>query len=447
MTYRDRTVGVVIPAYNEEPFVGEVIRDLPSFVDRVYVIDDRSTDGTWEEIVRAATEVNGERPTTDPFDETVVPLRHDVNRGVGAAMITGYEAALADDLDLVASIDGDGQMDPGLLPHLFDPVVEGRAAYAKGDRLARREFTDDMSRWRLFGNRTLTVLTRITTGYWELRDPQNGYTVISGEALQAIELDDLYDGYGFTNDILVQLNTHGFRVADVPHPAVYGDEESDISYSSFIPQVSWLLLERWWGRIRKQSQGGELLTIGLVAGIVAIVAGVWGIARWLIGPTGHAVDTPLVQGVLQGLVTGSRPDYAGAALLSGLLLCGVSLYVDTRRNSGCVVREPQRDVAADRPDSTDRGTDRVLGSELTSVSASAPDSDDSVGCPDPEPGADRGRPQPSSRDSDHYSTDPGSDRCVDSGGPTFVGDVPTDGDGRPTYCLGADVGDPDSPET
>jgi glycosyltransferase involved in cell wall biosynthesis len=273
--YKGQSVAVVITAYNEAGFVGEVIETLPSFVDRAYAVDDASTDGTWAEIRQHAVATDGgrvagngdghasgpvsdESPATGPQDGTdaaerdgpvVVPIRHGQNRGVGAAIATGYERAYEDGMDAVAVMNGDGQMDPDILDRILDPVVEGRADYAKGNRLLSREHTRGMGSWRRFGNACLTVLTKVASGYWKTMDPQNGYTAISRKAIAVLDFDRLYDRYGFLNDILVTLNTHGMRVADVEMNAVYADESSSITYSRFIPTVSALLLRGFFRRI------------------------------------------------------------------------------------------------------------------------------------------------------------------------------------------------------
>ncbi len=256
--YRGNAVGVVVPAYNEARFVGGVVDTLPAFVDRAYVVDDRSTDETWEEIRRHAARAN-ER-AAEPvvaaadggasLDGRVVPIRHPVNRGRGAAVKTGYERALADGMDIVVVMDGDGQMDPDIMPAIIDPVVDGDADYAVGDRLAARDTRRGMPPWRLFGNLLLSGLTRIASGYWHIRDPQNGYTAISAEALSELDFDRLYDQYGFLNDLLVNLNVAEKRVATVPMRARYGDEESGIRYSTFVPGLSFLLLRDFLWRLR-----------------------------------------------------------------------------------------------------------------------------------------------------------------------------------------------------
>jgi glycosyltransferase involved in cell wall biosynthesis len=252
--YEGKSVGVVVPAHNEAEFVGEVITTIPEFVDRVFVIDDCSSDATWERIQRVSERVNAS-PNVAKADggqvrPRVVPHRHETNEGVGGAIKTGYEFAVEEGLDVVAVMNGDGQMDPDILDEIIEPVVTGRADYSKGNRLYSAEHYRGMSRWRFTGNAILTFMTKIASGYWGMTDPQNGYTAISREALEALEIDDLYDDYGFLNDLIVKLNVHGFRITDVEMRAVYGDEESGIEYSSFVPKLSKLLLVRFLWRLK-----------------------------------------------------------------------------------------------------------------------------------------------------------------------------------------------------
>lgn len=281
MTYNGNTVGVVVPAYNEEGFVGDVIETVPEFVDRVYVVDDDSTDGTWQEIRLHAAKANraaaGKQVESRPADGTlgderrgseqvthqrVVPIRHETNRGVGGAIKTGYRRAYDDGIDVTAVMAGDGQMDPDLLDRLVEPVVESGADYAKGNRLLRPEYHDEMPTHRLVGNWMLTLLTKIASGYWNTGDPQNGYTAISYRALDRIDVESLYDDYGFANELLVRLNQHGMQVADVAVPATYGDEQSTIEYRTFVPTVSMLLLENFLRRLwTKYVEFGDQATV------------------------------------------------------------------------------------------------------------------------------------------------------------------------------------------
>ncbi|ELZ11159.1 family 2 glycosyl transferase [Halovivax asiaticus JCM 14624] len=285
--YRDHTIGVVVPAYNEEGFVGDVIETMPAYADRLYVVDDCSTDGTWAEIREHAERENSEpaavnydeddvladvesdRVTADGgvvategaadsasnsvaavFDRRVVPIQHEVNRGVGGAIKTGYQRALEDEIDITAVMGGDGQMDPDILYKFLDPIVEDEADYTKGNRLLYREYRQGMSKWRFVGNSVLTFLTKISSGYWKTMDPQNGYTAISYYALDNVGIGNMYEYYGYCNDLLVKLNAKGMRVADVAMPAVYGDEESSIKYSVYMRKVSGMLLKNFLWRLK-----------------------------------------------------------------------------------------------------------------------------------------------------------------------------------------------------
>ncbi len=257
-----KTIAVVVPAYNEAGFVGRVIDSFPAFVDRAYVVDDCSSDETWTEMCAHAEAVNAAAAETGPilaagdggrrFDPWVVTVRHEVNQGRGAAVKNGYRRALEDGIDVVAVMDADGQMDPDILHEIVAPVVRGEADYTVGNRLSGLDSWTGMPPFRLFGNVVLTLLTRAASGYWTLSDPQNGYTAISQEALDTIDIDELYDGYGFLNDLLMHLNVHGLRVRNVPMHARYGDEESGIRYSSFIPKLSMLLFSGSYGRLKSK---------------------------------------------------------------------------------------------------------------------------------------------------------------------------------------------------
>lgn len=299
--YRDHTVGVVVPAYNEEALVGRVVETMPEFVDRVYLVDDASTDDTWTEINDAVATAREAEALDDgsihgAFDERWVPIQHDDNQGVGGAILTGYRRALADDIDATAVMAGDAQMDPDVLPRLLDPVVEGEAEYVKASRLLRREDWTGMPPFRLFGNLMLTGLTRISSGYWRMTDPQNGYTVISQHALTELDLDTLYEDYGFANDLLVRLNAHGMPIADVETPSefFYEDEEWDshIDLKTFVPKTSVLLLRNFFWRLRRDGGPGPvrsflaLYAVGAVGVVVALVL----LLSSVVAPAGDSLD-------------------------------------------------------------------------------------------------------------------------------------------------------------
>lgn len=229
-------VGAVVLAYKVENHVRNVVESLPDSIDKVYVVDDGSPDRTGEIIQTLAL-------------PQVQLIKHETNRGPGAALLTGYQAALKDNMDIVVKVDGDGQMPLERIEDLITPILEGRADYTKGDRLSISKHRQVMPRFRLFGNLMLTWLTRIASGYWHINDSQNGFTAISRKALE-IEGLNLYPYYGYLNDLLVQLNVHCVRVLDVPMPAMYGGEKSNIRLRKYVPRVSMFLMRRFIWRLR-----------------------------------------------------------------------------------------------------------------------------------------------------------------------------------------------------
>ncbi|KAF5421294.1 MAG: Glycosyltransferase [Candidatus Methanomarinus sp.] len=230
-------IGVVVPAYNEEKLIKVTVDGIPDYVNRIYVINDASTDNTAQVI----------ESLNDP---RIFVITHEVNKGVGAAIVNGYKQALKENADIIAVMAGDNQMNPAQLSNLLLPIIEGKADYTKGNRLINAEFRCGMSRWRLVGNAMLTLITKIGSGYWHIMDPQNGYTAISKKALVNIEIDTLYTYYGYCNDLLVKLNTFGFRTIDVVMPARYGQERSTIMYKTYIGKVSLMLFRKFLGRLK-----------------------------------------------------------------------------------------------------------------------------------------------------------------------------------------------------
>ena len=255
-------IGVVVPAYNEERLIGPTISGMPSYISRIYVVDDCSKDGT-PDVVKGLA------------DRRVVYIRHEVNKGVGAAIVTGYKKALEDDMDIVAVMAGDNQMDPAQLPRLLMPIIEGRADYTKGNRLMSRELRKGMSTWRSLGNFLLTMVTKIGSGYWHITDPQNGYTAISREALEALDLDAVYTYYGYCNDLLIKMNALGLRAVDVVMPARYGDEKSKIRYSRFILKVAPMIFRGFLWRLKTKyvMQDFNILVLFYAAGMTLVPAG------------------------------------------------------------------------------------------------------------------------------------------------------------------------------
>jgi glycosyltransferase involved in cell wall biosynthesis len=266
-----KRVAVVVPAHDEEELIGTTLAGIPAFVDRIYVVDDGSRDATVERV----------RAAGDPRVE-VIP--HDRNRGVGAAIVTGYRRAVEEGIDATCVMAADNQMDPADLELLALPVARGELDYAKANRLVTGEAWNLIPRTRYLGNAVLSMLTKIASGYWHVADSQSGYTAISKHMLEVVDLDRVYTGYGFPNDFLVHLNVSNARVRDFPSRPIYGvGERSGIRYRKVVPRISWLLVRAFFWRLREKYvirdfhplvffyAFGFLSTLGgLVLGIVEI---------------------------------------------------------------------------------------------------------------------------------------------------------------------------------
>lgn len=241
--YECQSIAVVVPCHNEEKLIGRVIETMPAFVDTIVVVDDASQDGT-AEVVRQHQK-SGEKK--------VVLIQHEQNQGVGGAIITGYKYARDQRIDVAVVMAGDAQMDPADLPGVLDPIVEGRADYVKGNRLNVERAWQKIPAVRYLGNACLSFTTKLVSGYWHISDSQTGYTAITLEALETLDLDRVFRRYGMPNDILVRLNVENFRVADVPIKPVYNvGEKSGIRLYKVIPSLSWLLTKLLMWRIKEK---------------------------------------------------------------------------------------------------------------------------------------------------------------------------------------------------
>jgi glycosyltransferase involved in cell wall biosynthesis len=235
-----KRVGVVVPAHDEEALIETTLRGIPPFVDRIWVVDDGSTDATAE---RA-------RALGDPRVEVIA---HERNRGVGAAIVTGYKRAHEEGFDVACVMAADNQMDPYDLELLALPVVRDEVDYAKANRLVSGEAWTLIPRTRYLGNAVLSMLTKIASGYWHVADSQSGFTALSKRMLDVLDLDRVYTGYGFPNDFLVHLNVWNARVRDFPSRPIYGvGERSGIRYHKVVPRISWLLVKGFFWRLREK---------------------------------------------------------------------------------------------------------------------------------------------------------------------------------------------------
>jgi len=288
-----------MPAHNEEKLIAQAITSVPEFVDHVIVIDDASTDDTAKLALA----------TGDP---RVHLIEHEVNTGVGGAIIDGHKLAIDLDADINVVMAGDAQMDPVYLPALLAPIVDAGYGFTKANRFYSRQSLMGMPTIRLMGNVVLSFATKLASGYWNLFDPQNGYTAITRESLGMIDLDRLARRYSFENDLLIWLGIAGVRAKDVPIPSVYGDEVSGMRLRKVIPEISHLLFMGFWRRIFLKyvlmsfSPIALLLFTGLFLCAFGLGVGIWTLAV-----------TP----------SGASPTAGTVLLAVGPLLVGINMLV------------------------------------------------------------------------------------------------------------------------
>ena len=282
----NKSIAVVIPAYNEAKQIGMVIDTMPDFVDRLVIVNDNSKDNTSgavskyidalgkralpennktiteKNIYNTAEEVieKHNKLEINYFPESeiihdnennrIVLINLKKNSGVGAAIARGYKWAKDSNIDCTAVMAGDGQMDPGELLSICKPVVEDGIDYVKGNRLTHRSAKSLMPRTRFFGNSILSILTKIASGYWHISDTQSGYTAISNTALNAINLYKIYPRYGMPNDILVKLNIALCTIKEIGIKPVYNiGEKSKMRVFNVVLPISWLLFRSFFKRL------------------------------------------------------------------------------------------------------------------------------------------------------------------------------------------------------
>ncbi|WNG60909.1 glycosyltransferase family 2 protein [Archangium gephyra] len=217
-------IAVVIPSFKVTRHIMQVLARIGPEVSAIYVVDDCCPDQSGALV---------ERECKDP---RVKVLRNPVNLGVGGAVMTGYRAAVADGCDCIVKIDGDGQMSPELLPRFVAPILSGTADYTKGNRFYHIEDVVSMPRVRLFGNAVLSFMNKMSSGYWRVFDPTNGYTAISAPLAASLPYEKISNRYFFESDMLFRVGLMQAVVEDIPMRAVYGDEQSNLKISRILPQ-------------------------------------------------------------------------------------------------------------------------------------------------------------------------------------------------------------------
>jgi glycosyltransferase involved in cell wall biosynthesis len=292
-----KTIAVVVPAHDEEQLIVATLSGIPASVDRIFVVDDASRDATAER----ARELG---------DARIEILTHDRNRGVGAAIVTGYRRSLDERVDVTLVMAGDNQMDPGELEAIAGPVVRGETDYAKANRLFSGRAWELMPRNRYFGGAILSLLTKIASGYWHVADSQAGYTAISLPTLELLDLGRVYTRYGFPNDLLVHLNVVNARVRDVPSRPIYGvGERSGIKLHHVVPRISWLLFKGFWWRLREKYVIRDFhpLVFFYVLGLVMTLVGFGlGVAVTILRLEGNGITAATIVLVALLLIAGSQ---------------------------------------------------------------------------------------------------------------------------------------------
>lgn len=269
-----KRIGVVIPSYKVRAHILQVIAAMGPEVARIYVVDD------------CCPENSGDFVQAHCTDDRVVVVRHTENQGVGGAVLTGYRAAIADNIEVIVKVDGDGQMDPALIPDFVAPIVLGEADYTKGNRFFDLEQIHAMPKMRLFGNAGLSFLTKISSGYWDLFDPTNGYTAIHSDVARHLPFDKISRRYFFETDMLFRLNTLRAVAVDVPMHAKYGDEVSNLKITKVFGEFLSKNLRNFIKRLfyNYYLRDMSLASFELPIGIALLLFGlIYGISHWVSG--------------------------------------------------------------------------------------------------------------------------------------------------------------------
>ncbi len=289
--HRDRRIAVVIPSFGVRQQILQVIEGIGPEVTRIYVVDDH------------CPQHSGLLVETHCRDRRVRVLRHAHNQGVGGAVMTGYAAAIADGMEIIVKVDGDGQMDAALIPELVAPILSGHADYTKGNRFFDLEEIRAMPNLRLFGNAVLSLVSKLSSGYWNLFDPTNGFTAIHREAARRLPVRKISRRYFFESDLLFRLNTLGAVVVDIPMAARYGEEVSNLRISRIVHEFVFKHLRNFGKRVfyNYYLRGMSMGSIELPLGIALLgFGGIHGLAHWLSGIEAQGT-TPAGTVMLAGL--------------------------------------------------------------------------------------------------------------------------------------------------
>jgi glycosyltransferase involved in cell wall biosynthesis len=275
-------IAVVIPTYKARDHILGVINDICPAVTRIYVVDDCCPDSS------------GDFVTANCNDDRVYVIKHTENQGVGGAVMTGYKVAIEDGMDILVKIDSDGQMDPALLMNFVSPIVGGEADYTKGNRFFDLEKVRSMPKVRLFGNAVLSLMCKLSAGYWNIFDPTNGYTAIHADIARHLPFNKISQRYFFETDLLFRLNTLRAVVVDVPMDAKYGDEVSNLKISEIVGEFLVKHVRNFSKRIfyNYYLRDMSLASIELPVGLMLVGFGaIYGSYHWIVSADA-GVSTP-----------------------------------------------------------------------------------------------------------------------------------------------------------
>lgn len=264
-------IAVVIPCYKVKDFVLDVIANIGREVSVIYVVDDQCPQETGKHVQQCCE------------DKRVKVLFHAVNQGVGGAVVTGYREAMSDSIDIIVKVDGDGQMNPQLIPIFCKPILEGKADYTKGNRFFELDSLKDMPSLRLLGNAGLSFLNKVISGYYKVMDPTNGYTAIHALVLSHLPLEKLDQRYFFESDMLFRLGVLRAKVVDIPMDSKYEDEESSLSIKKVLLEFPPKYVNRLFKRIAYNyfMRDFNIASLELIFSALFLLFGAWiGFSAW-----------------------------------------------------------------------------------------------------------------------------------------------------------------------
>ena len=293
-----KKIAVVIPCYKVKKQLGGVVQSLPDFVDFIIPVDDQCPENSVKETLKS---INSDK---------LHPVYHELNQGVGGAVISGYTRAIQLEADVIVKMDGDGQMNPTRIESLIEPLVANRADYSKGNRFRDLKALRSMPTTRLIGNSGLSFLVKLASGYWRTMDPTNGFTAIQATMLAKLDLDKIAKRYFFESDMLIRLNILDAVVEDVSMPAFYGDEESSLSIGKVLGVFPFYLLKGFIKRLfyKYYLYDFNMASIYMLIGVPMLLWGmIFGLTKWYVNnQIGEITPTGTVMLSILPLILGTQ---------------------------------------------------------------------------------------------------------------------------------------------